>query len=127
MILMRNADVDTIRVEAIEGQAIYGGDLLVKPMMDGDEMVVMEIHYAAGVGAPAHVHSHESVTYVVRGKVKMTVGEQSYVLGPGDVCRHPAGVPHGVEAIEESVMLEVKAPAPEMASFFRMSAKPSAL
>lgn len=127
MIRTRNADVDAVRVEAIEGQVVYGGDLLVKPMMNGDEMVVMEIHYAAGVGAPAHVHSHESMTYVVRGKVKMVVGEQTYVLGPGDVCRHPAGVPHGVEALEESVMLEVKAPAPEMTSFFKMSARSPAL
>lgn len=121
MILMKNADADTVSVKAIEGHAIYGGDLLVKPMMKGEEMIVMEIHYAAGVGAPAHVHSHESMTYVVRGKVKMIVGEEEYLLGPGDVCRHPAGVPHGVEAIEESVMLEIKAPAPEMSSFFAMS------
>jgi hypothetical protein len=53
--LKKNADVDMVGVQAIEGQAIYGGELLVKPMMKGDEMVLMEIHYAAGVGAPAHV------------------------------------------------------------------------
>ena len=51
----------------------------------------------------------------------MTVGEQEYLLGPGDVCRHPAGIPHGVEALEESVMVEVKSPAPQMSSFFKMS------
>lgn len=119
--LKKNADVDMVGVQAIEGQAIYGGELLVKPMMKGDEMVLMEIHYAAGVGAPAHVHSHESMTYVVRGKVKMIVGAETYVLGPGDVCRHPAGVAHGVEALEESVMVEIKAPAPEMSSFFQLS------
>ena len=121
MNLMRNADVETVTVKAIEGQAVYGGDLRVKPMMQGEEMIFMELHYAAGVGAPAHVHAHESITYVVRGRVKMTVGEQEYLLGPGDVCRHPAGIPHGVEALEESVMVEVKSPAPQMSSFFKMS------
>jgi quercetin dioxygenase-like cupin family protein len=121
MILMRNADVDMVKVAAIEGQAIYGGELLAKPMMKGDEMMLMEIHYAAGVGAPAHVHSHESLTYLVRGKVKMIVGDEIHILGPGDVCRHPAGVAHGVEALEESVMVEIKSPAPEMSSFFRVS------
>ena len=120
-VMMKNADVDTVRVSAIEGHAVYGGELLVKPMMKGDEMVLMEIHYAAGVGAPPHVHRHESMVYVVRGKVKMVVGDEEYILGPGDVCKHPAGVAHGVEAIEESVMVEIKAPAPEMESFFEMS------
>ena len=122
MMLTKNADVDMVSVQAIEGQSVYGGDLLVKPMMKGDEMIVMEIHYAAGVGAPAHVHSHESMTYLVRGKVKMIVGDEVYILGPGDVCRHPAGVAHGVEAIEASVMVEIKAPAAEMSHFFQLSA-----
>ena len=121
MIVTRNTDADTVHVKAIEGQPVYGGELLVKPMMQGQEMMVMEIHYAAGVGSSAHVHGHESMTYVVRGKVKMVVGDDEYILGPGDVCRHPAGVAHGVEALEESVMLEVKAPAPEMNNFFQMS------
>jgi quercetin dioxygenase-like cupin family protein len=121
MLLMKNAEVDTVSVKAIEGQSIYGGELHVKPMMKGDEMVFMEVHYAAGVGAPPHVHSHESMIYVVRGKVKTVVGDEEFILEPGDVCRHPAGVAHGVEAIEDSVMVEIKAPAPEMSSFFQLA------
>jgi quercetin dioxygenase-like cupin family protein len=64
--------------------------------------------------------SHESIVYVVRGRVRSTVGSEEYILGPGDVCRHPKGVLHGLEAIEEAVVVEVKAPAPEIASFFTM-------
>jgi quercetin dioxygenase-like cupin family protein len=50
----------------------------------------------------------------------MTVDKEEYVLGPGDVCRHPAGVPHGVEAIEESLVVEIKSPAPDIGSFLGM-------
>ena len=35
---------------------MYGGDLMVKPMLQGDEMTLLEIHYTPGVGAPLHVH-----------------------------------------------------------------------
>ena len=84
-------------------------------------MMIMEIHYDAGVGAPPHVHDHESLTYVISGKLKMIVGDQTHVLGPGDVCRHPEGVSHGVEAIEPSVMIEIKAPAPALESFFQIN------
>jgi quercetin dioxygenase-like cupin family protein len=122
MLLSRNADVKAIRVSAVEGKPAYGGNLLVKPLIKGDEMTFLEIHYAPGVGAPLHAHTHESVVYVVKGKVKSTVGSEEYILGPGDVCRHPKGVLHGIEAIEESVVVEIKAPAPDIASFFAMGA-----
>lgn len=120
-IVSRSDDVDLVAVEAIEDKPVYGGDLMIKPLIKGDEMIFMEVHYAPGVGAPLHVHSHESLVYVVKGKVKTTVAKAEFVLGPGDVCRHPAGVPHCVEAIEESLMIEVKSPAPEMSSFFKTS------
>jgi len=117
MILSRNTDVKGLVVKAIEGKPMYGGDLLVKPLIKGDEMTLLEIHYTPGVGAPLHVHEHESLAYVVKGKVKMTVGQEEYILGAGDVCRHPQGVPHGVEGIENSIVIEIKSPAPDIAKF----------
>src|SRR3974390_289881 len=120
VIKSKNADVEAVAVGAIEGKPVYGGDLLVKPLIKGDEMTFLEIHYAAGVGAPLHTHTHESLAYVVKGKVKSTVGSAEFIMGPGDVCRHPKGVLHGLEAIEDSVVVEIKSPAPEIGAFFAM-------
>ncbi len=105
MILSKNADVRGVIVKSIEGKPMYGGELLVKPLIKGDEMTFLEIHYTPGVGAPLHVHS---------------VGAEEYILGPGDVCRHPKGVPHGVEGIEESIVVEIKSPAPDITTFLGM-------
>jgi unsaturated pyranuronate lyase len=118
MLASRNADVAAVAVTAVEGKPTYGGDLMVKPLIEGDEMTFLEIRYAAGVGAPLHAHTHESIVYVVRGKVKSTVGSEQFILGPGDVGRHPRGVLHGMEALEESVVVEIKSPAPDLAAFF---------
>ena len=52
MLKSRNADVAAVAVKAVEGKPMYGGDMLVKPLIKGDEMTFLEIHYAAGVGAP---------------------------------------------------------------------------
>jgi quercetin dioxygenase-like cupin family protein len=114
----RNADVKAITVNAVEGKPMYGGEMVVKPLIKGDEMTFLEIHYAAGVGAPLHAHTHESIAYVVRGKVKSTVGTETFIMSPGDVCRHPKGVLHGLEAVEDSVVVEVKSPAPDITAFF---------
>ena len=121
MLSARNADIAEIRVSAVEGKPTYGGELAVKPLIKGEEMTFLEIRYAAGVGAPLHTHTHESIAYVVSGKVKSTVGSTAFIMGPGDVCRHPKGVLHGLEAIEDSVVVEIKAPAPDLATFFGLS------
>jgi hypothetical protein len=68
VIKSRNTDVEAAAVSAVEGKSVYGGNLLVKPLIKGDEMTFLEIHYAAGVGAPLHTHTHESIAYVVKGK-----------------------------------------------------------
>jgi quercetin dioxygenase-like cupin family protein len=99
---------------------MYGGEMFVKPLMKGDEMTFLENHYAADVGAPLHAHTHESIAYVVKGKVKSTVGSDEFIMGPGDVCRHPKDVLHGLETIEESIVVEIKSPAPEIGTFFAM-------
>src|SRR6202521_4688869 len=120
MIASRNAEVAAVAGKAVEAKPMYGGDMLVKPLIKGDEMTFLEIHYAAGVGAPLHTHPHKSIAYVVKGKVKSTVGSQDFIMGPGDACRHPKGVLHGLEAIEESVVVEIKSPAPDISAFFAM-------
>jgi len=116
MHLSRNADVKGLRVKSVEGKPL-SGELIVKPLMAAERMTLLEIHYAPGVGAPLHVHQHESLAYVVKGKVKMTVGGEVYILGPGDVCRHPEGVPHAVEGMAESVVIEIKSPAQPIEQF----------
>jgi quercetin dioxygenase-like cupin family protein len=116
MFLSKNTDIKGLKIKRVEGKELTG-ELLVKPLMAGEQMTLLEIHYTPGVGAPVHIHQHESLAYVVRGKVRMTVGSEVYILGPGDVCRHPQGVPHGVEGIEESVVVEIKSPAQPIEQF----------
>ena len=111
MFVSRSAEVAGRFIEKIEGLRVRG-DVNVKPMMDGDQMIMLEIHYAVGAGTPLHIHQHESLCYIVEGKANMVVGDRSYVVNKGDACRHPEGVPHSVHAIEETTILEIKSPAP---------------
>ena len=120
MITARNVDVTAVAVKAVEGKCMYGGDMLVKALLRGEAMTLLELHYAAGVGAPLHTHTHESIVYVVKGKVKSTVGTSEFVMGPGDACRHPKEVLHGLEALEDAVVVEIKSPAPELGAFMAL-------
>ena len=110
MLHIENARVDSQSVGTIEGQA-NTGTFLIKPLMRGDSMALLEVSVKAGAASSIHAHSHESVIYVVSGRLKTTIGNETFVLGPGDVCRHPRAVGHLVEALEDTVFVEVKSPA----------------
>ena len=116
MIQAKNSDVKARRIKTVEGKAL-NGDVILKPLITGDQMTLLEIQYARGATTPVHAHRHESIVYVVKGKMKMTVGKEEYILGPGDACRHPQGVPHSVEGIEESLVVEIKSPTQPLEQF----------
>jgi quercetin dioxygenase-like cupin family protein len=115
-LIARHADVPEVPLSSVEGKPV-DGKLVMKPMLKGEQMTLLELHYQKGAKAPIHTHSHESVIYVVSGKVKTSIGDAVYILEPGDAARHPKGVPHAVEALVESTIIEVKSPAPDISRF----------
>ena len=52
MIKSRNADVEAVAVSAVEGKTVYGGNMLVKPLIKGEEMTFLEISLCCGESAP---------------------------------------------------------------------------
>lgn len=109
MLYMENTQVPSQPVHIIEGQP-NTGTVFVKPLMQGDTMALLEVRMKAGVSSSLHAHAHESMLYVVSGRLRTRVGNESFVLGPGDACRHPRAATHRVEALEDTVFVEVKSP-----------------
>lgn len=111
----KNDSVKALVIHSIEGVPTKSGAFHIKPLLRGEHMSLLEVHLQPGVASASHAHDHESLLYVVRGKVKTIVGGELVILGPGDVGCHPARVAHSVEALEETVFVEVKSPAPDIA------------
>jgi quercetin dioxygenase-like cupin family protein len=116
-----NAGVQALAIRSIEGTPTTG-DFLIKPMLKGEHMSLLEVHLQPGVSSAMHVHAHESLLYVVKGRIRTTVGNEVIVLGPGDVGCHPAHVAHSVEALEEAIFVEVKSPAPDIGNVLASNA-----
>lgn len=99
-------------VGAIEGAAEQGGKLAIKPLMVGEDTLFMEVHRKRGLIDPAHAHpDHESICYLVSGRMRVVIEDQEFVAGPGDIWKHRAGVIHYHEALEDCVQIEIKTPA----------------
>ena len=99
-----------LRMTILEGHRSEG-DVFLKPMMVGEDMLMVEIFEKAGVAVPAHSHDdHESVVYLVKGRMTIVIGEETFEAKAGDVWRHPIGVSHSSISLEDSVAIEVKSP-----------------
>jgi len=102
--------VESIRVKSIEG-AEGKGLVTIRPLMVGERVLVIELFEEKGVEVPPHRHDdHESIVYLIRGRLKLRIGEQEFVAQSGCIWRHPAKVEHSSVALEESLMIEVKSP-----------------
>lgn len=49
---------------------------------------------APGGHIPAHTNTVEHEQYILRGRARLGIGEQTYEVGAGDVVFIPQGVPH---------------------------------
>ena len=111
-ILARAGEINQFDVGAVEGVPV-AGRVRAQKLLHGEKGLLVKLWMDRGAITPAHRHNHESYLYVLKGRIRSTVGGQAFDLGPGDAILHPMGVEHMCEALEESMWIEVKAPPKE--------------
>ncbi|MDC0074693.1 cupin domain-containing protein [Alphaproteobacteria bacterium] len=110
-IFRADSDIIEEEVHAVEG-AVEQGELALKVLMVTENFIMLRAWRGKGLIDPIHQHDdHESVATLISGKLKMKIGDKEFIANPGDVWRHPPGVPHYSEALEECVQIEIKSPA----------------
>jgi quercetin dioxygenase-like cupin family protein len=61
--------------------------------------------YPAGTRFPPHDHDVDKIDGVLSGRFRMTLGDESLVLGAGDMLEIPAHARHSAEVVgDESVV-----------------------
>lgn len=84
-----------------------------KTLSYGESTMLTEFRLRGGAVLPVHDHPHEQTGYLVAGRLRLTVDEETRDLAPGDSWSIPGGVPHGAVALAESVAVEVFSPVRE--------------
>lgn len=81
----------------------------VKVLMATDTVISFEAFRPKGASDMPHQHpDHHSVVYQKQGRVRMRIGERTFIVEAGDSYIHPMGVVHQHEALEDSVRIETK-------------------
>ena len=76
-------------------------------------MTVARIELLKNAMVPEHKHVQEQLTTVERGTLKFTISGREQVVRAGESLAIPAWEPHGVEAIEDSIVVDIFVPARE--------------
>jgi len=73
-------------------------------------MTIARIHLRAGAVVPTHAHTNEQIATVIEGRLRFVVGDEETVVTAGESMFVPSAVPHEVEALDDSLVLDVFSP-----------------
>ena len=77
---------------------------------NGKTMYQMVARLDAGSKMPEHQHPQEQIVHILSGRMKLIVNGTAHDLMPGDSYYLASNVPHGVETIEETRVLDTFSP-----------------
>lgn len=98
-----------VKFDSDEGNLVSGSySTGTGPVLRSEKMEVTKIAFEEGKGADVHSHPEEQVMYVLSGRLRVTCGDETYEVGPGEATFNPSNVPHAVMAIEDTVGLSFK-------------------
>ncbi|MEN6621026.1 MAG: cupin domain-containing protein [Smithella sp.] len=89
-------------------QAVPG--VWMKTLVYGEKTLCTEFKLEAGYTLPKHAHEQEQTGYLVSGEIRLSIGDKTFDVRPGDSWCIPANVEHGAGIIADSIAIEVFSP-----------------
>jgi quercetin dioxygenase-like cupin family protein len=87
--------------------------LVTRQVLHGASITIARIGIARGGAVPTHAHINEQVMNIISGRLKVIVDGVEMVLDGGSSLVIPPNVPHSVEALEDTVAVDVFSPVRE--------------
>ena len=84
-----------------------------KTLVYGAQTLMTEFKLFKGSVLPRHSHSLEQTGYLVQGRIRLTIGNETEELTAGDSWCIPGGAEHEADILEDSVAIEVFSPVRE--------------
>ncbi len=102
------------RLEEIEQDSPIA--LLRRRKLVGEKMLWAYINLDKGCHVAMHSHENEQIGFVISGRVLFRLGEEGspgyreVIVEGGSVVHLPSNLPHGVDVLEDAVILDVLSP-----------------
>lgn len=73
-------------------------------------LMSVEVSFRKGSIGSVHTHPHEQISVVLCGEFEYNEDGKKSIIKKGDSYYVPAGIPHGVKALEDGVLLDIFTP-----------------
>ena len=84
-----------------------------KTLVHGVNTSLHEFKLDKGSKIPMHSHPHEQTGYLVSGKMNFIIKDKTIPVEPGDSWNIPGGEEHGVDVIDDCIVIEIFSPVRE--------------
>lgn len=75
-----------------------------------ERMTIARIYLKKGAVIPRHSHENEQVSYLLEGRLRFDFDGKEVVASAGQMVQIGSGEPHEVEALEDSIALDLFQP-----------------
>jgi quercetin dioxygenase-like cupin family protein len=83
---------------------------IVRKVVHTEQMTIARLNIMKDAVVPEHAHINEQVANVERGSLQFHIGGADLVVSAGESLVIPPNVPHGVVALEDTVVTDVFTP-----------------
>ncbi len=87
--------------------------LVTRQVIHASSITIARLGIAQGGAVPTHHHVNEQVMNVISGSLKVILDGEEIVVHGGQTLVIPPDIPHSVEALEDTVAVDVFSPARE--------------
>jgi quercetin dioxygenase-like cupin family protein len=81
-----------------------------KTLVYGQNTLMAELKMSEGTRIPTHQHPQEQTGYLVSGRTRLTIDDQTHNCNPGDSWCIPGNAKHSTYAVANSVVIEIFSP-----------------
>jgi quercetin dioxygenase-like cupin family protein len=89
------------------------GPLTARQVVNSDRLTIARIYLKKGAVVARHQHENEQVSYLLEGHLRFQFDTEEVIVGAGEMMQIESQRPHLVEALEDSVALDIFQPVRE--------------
>jgi quercetin dioxygenase-like cupin family protein len=86
---------------------------VTRQVLHGESLTVARLSLREGAIVPRHSHPNEQISTIESGVLRFFFDDRDVIARSGESVQIPSGIPHGVEAMEDSVAIDVFSPVRE--------------
>src|SRR6266536_2572090 len=87
--------------------------LVSRQVIHADNMTVARIRLRKGAVVPLHSHVNEQISVIEEGRLRFVIAGEERIVTSGETVAIPPHAPHTVEALEDSVAMDLFSPVRE--------------